>query len=203
MSQRADRGEPRDDLAAGETSQGKASQGKTPSQGTAGSQEALAEQALALRPQLLSVARRVLRHRDDAEGVVDECLARLLDPEVSRKVDRPGAWLHRSVLHLAIDRARAWVRHQEKIERVSRDRAESSVPVDEVERVERREAVWRHLLELPPRQQEVLILREMEGLSYPEIALRLAIDDSTARVHAHAGRRELRWKLAEWSEAED
>ena len=159
----------------------------------------LAREALQSRSTLVSVARRVLRNRDDAEGVVDECLSLLLDPEVATGVRKLGPWLHRTVLHRAIDRARAWIRQQERL-RAHPSAREPRSPADEVERAEKREAVWRHLLELPPRQREVLVLREMEGLSYAEVSERLEIDPATARVHAHAGRRELRRRLAEWSE---
>lgn len=158
---------------------------------------AIVLEAFAIRDRLVSVARRVLRHRGDADETVDECLARVAQPGVASEIDNVAAWLHRAVIRLAIDRARAWVREQRRL-RVHGLPAAALRPDDEFLRAELRERVWHALLDLPERQQEVLVLREMEGASYEEIGRLLGIDASTARVHAHHARDALRGRLAEW-----
>ena len=155
-----------------------------------------------LRPRLVSVARRVVRDRHEAEDVADEVIGRLLalgpDADELRNVD---AWLHRATLSLAIDRARSWVRRQKKLAELARREAASPAPPeDAVLGGERREAVWQALLDLPRRQQQVMVLREMEGLAYAEVAARLGLEESTTRAHAHAARETLRRKLRDWKE---
>ncbi len=154
--------------------------------------------ALGLRSKLASLARRVVRDPSEAEEVVDEALARLVQvAETDGLPDEIGGWLHRTSLRIAIDRARHWVRRQrpEWLYSVGQRPAVLS-PSEELERQEAREAVWHAILELPPRQREVIILHEMENLSYAEVGELLQIAESTARAHAHAAREELRRKLS-------
>ena len=158
------------------------------------------QEAVRLRPRLVSVARRVVRNAPEAEDAADEALARLVR---ERQGDNPPArvtpWLHRTVLRIAIDRARAWVRRQDARHEVGRHAQRPSPgPEEEAQRRELREAVWRCVLELPPRQRQVIVLHQMEGLPYGEVAELLDIAEATARAHAHAARETLRHKLASW-----
>ena len=102
-----------------------------------------------------------------------------------------------------IDRqhARAWLRRQrpEWLSEVARRRTPSLDPSELAERAELRDRIWVHLLELPERQREAVVLHEMEGLSYPEIADRWGTTASTVRAHAHAARQALQRKLREWT----
>lgn len=156
--------------------------------------------ALSLRPRLVATATRVLRHRDDAEAVVDECVDRLHQELLreDREVRDVAAWLQRSVLHKAIDGARAWLRRQQHLERYGEARRQTGRSDDALERAELQERVWRAILDLPRRQQEVVILRDMEGHSFREIGEALDIGEATARAHAYAAREELRRRLVTW-----
>ncbi|MEM7167064.1 MAG: RNA polymerase sigma factor [Planctomycetota bacterium] len=155
--------------------------------------------AVGLRPQLVATATRVLRHRDDAEGVVDAAIERLHAELTSDSagVRDVAAWLRRVVLHRAIDAARAWVRRQRHLQVYGAGTRDGSGD-DGADRQELHERVWRAILDLPRRQQEVVILRDMEGHSFREIGEALGIGEATARSHAHAAREELRQRLAAW-----
>ena len=151
----------------------------------------------ALGDRLRRVAQRVLRDPGDAEEVVQECLARFLEARRRGDIREPAAWLHRAVLNRAIDLARSHVRRTEHLRRYVREQRSRTPSAERaLEREELRELVWRHLLELPRRPQQVVILREMEGLSYGEIAALLEIGEATARAHGHEAREILRRKLA-------
>ena len=54
------------------------------------------------------------------------------------------------------------------------------------------------LLELPWRQRAVWLLREIEGLSYDEIADALHTTPSVVRGQLHRGRATLRVRMAQW-----
>ena len=158
------------------------------------------QEAVRMRPRLVSVARRVVRNSQEAEDAADEALARLVR---ERQGDNPpmrvAPWLHRTVLRIAIDRARAWVRRQEALQEVERHaRRPYPGPEEVARRRELREAVWGHVLGLPLRQREVIVLHQMEGLPYGEVGELLDIAEATARAHAHAARETLRHKLASW-----
>ncbi len=141
------------------------------------------------------MARRVVRDASEAEDVADEAIARLTtEIQAGNRIDNIPAWLSRTALRVAVDRARAWVRRN-RPEWLSIAASRASEVGKALERTEVQERVWRHLLELPARQREVLVLHQMEGLSYREIADLLDVSESTARVHGHAGREALRQKL--------
>ncbi len=152
---------------------------------------------LAHRPRLRSAVYRILRNRDEAEDVADEAIARLVRTRSGGEdiLDVP-AWLTRIGLNLAIERARQFVRRARKLADVEEMKRPSVTdPRVEVEKMEMREIMWRHILDLPVRKQQVLVLRDMESLSYREVSRLLGIQESTARAHAHSAREELRGKL--------
>ena len=163
---------------------------------------------MAVRERLVSVAFRVVRDDGDAADAADEAIARLA--EVMDRGERVEVepWLVRTALRLAIDRARAVARRARLARDVARRGAESSAgdgagamgedPAGALLRVEARERVWQELLELPEKRQRVVVLRDMEGLAFAEIARLLGIRESTARVHAMEGREELRRRLARY-----
>ena len=158
--------------------------------------------ALEHRPRLVSLARRVVRQSAEAEEIADEAMARLVSEHRGGTPPREAAaWLHRTVLRLAIDSARRNARRGRHLERISHEQSTVSPdPSESTERNELREAVWRGLLELPRRQQEVMILHELEGLGYAEVAKVVGIEESTARAHAYAAREALRRKLKGWGQ---
>ena len=61
--------------------------------------------------------------------------------------------------------------------------------------VEARERIWRAILDLPPRQRDALVLRQLEGLPAVEVAARLGVEEPTVRAHIHAAREALRARL--------
>ncbi len=163
------------------------------------------EIALAARPELVSIARRVVRDHSEAEDVVDEAIARLAATiDDGGAIDSIVGWLHRAALRIAVDRARAWIRRQRETWRY--DVAQSSArrsavdPSAALDSVETRERLWCAILELPERQRDAVVLRQLEGLTYAAVADRLGIEEGTARGHVHAARASLRktlWDLTE------
>lgn len=155
--------------------------------------------AMSARPQLVSAARRVVRDRAEAEDVADEAIARLAGAiSAGERIDSVMAWLHRAALRIAVDRARAWVRRRrEPWQREASRRRAPPDPATALESTELRERLWHAILELPERQRDALVLRQMEGVGYDEVASRLGVTVSTARGHVHAARAALRRLLWE------
>ncbi|MEQ8762386.1 MAG: sigma-70 family RNA polymerase sigma factor [Planctomycetota bacterium] len=158
---------------------------------------AWAKLALEARPALVGLARRLVRDTGEAADLADEAIARLTgELDRGKTVDEPGAWLRRTVLRLSIDRARRSER-EARLEPRRRKHAPRS-PDQLAERRELSEWIRERVLALPTRQRDVVILRDLEGCSYDEIARTLDIQPSTARAHAHAGRETLRQELERW-----
>ena len=62
---------------------------------------------------------------------------------------------------------------------------------------ERRHLVLEAIASLPPDFREVVVLRDVEGLSYEELAAMLEIPVGTVRSRIHRARGELKSRLAD------
>jgi len=70
-------------------------------------------------------------------------------------------------------------------------------------RSELREAVRRAIRDLPPRYREILTLRELEGLSYNEVATVLRISVGTVESRLHRARAKLKSRLERYVRRHD
>jgi len=144
------------------------------------------------------LAYRLTGNRPDAEDLTQEVFVR-----VFRALDRyrPGTfegWLHRITTNLFLDgaRRRARIRFEalpEDAERVpGRERSPEQVYVDE----NLDDDVQHALAALPPDFRAAVVLCDIEGLSYEEIAATLGVKLGTVRSRIHRGRSQLRETLA-------
>jgi len=106
------------------------------------------------------------------------------------------SWIYRIAANLAIDGLR---RHRPEAPLPDWDAGEATGPEpaderggtdpeQEVRRAEVRQAVWRTLHNLPEGYRQILLLRELEGLSYQEIADILGISLDNVKVTLHRAR---------------
>ena len=70
-------------------------------------------------------------------------------------------------------------------------------PQEELERRELHRAVQQALDRLTPEHREVLLLRQMQGLSYQEIGAALSLEEGTVKSRLSRAKRQLRTILAE------
>jgi len=117
-------------------------------------------------------------------------------------------WIYRIALHEAANRRRWWFRHKaqeiqmepaepgqcESAEERLVDRGES--PFEKFAHTEVRAAVEQALQQVPEPYRTALILRDLEEMSYEEIAEVLAISLGTVKSRITRGRDALRRKLA-------
>ena len=68
-------------------------------------------------------------------------------------------------------------------------------PAGELERSEREAALHRAIAELAEERRIVVVLRDVEGLSYEEIAGALGLELGTVRSRLHRARMDLKEKL--------
>ena len=145
-----------------------------------------------------SYARSILRDPEDAKDVAQECLVSLWrHRERVEPGDRCRSWLLRSAHNLCIDRlrrrssrpeiARDEALHDPKDGQPGPERLASSAEVGG--RLERA------LLGLDRRDRAIVLLREVEGLAYDEIALLLGLKMGTLKATLHRAREKLRHAL--------
>jgi len=151
-------------------------------------------------------AYRVVRDQQAAEEVLQEALIKAY-----RALPRFEArssfytWLYRITVNLALDRRRRSKREQtvEWDDAIAHEVdpralvAASNDPEVETRRHEVRNLVSEGIQTLPDGQREVLLLREVEGLSYEEIAESMGISKGTVMSRLHYARKKMIVFLAE------
>ena len=145
------------------------------------------------------LAYRLTGNRPDAEDLTQEVFVR-----VFRSLDTytPGTfegWLHRITTNLFLDQARR--RQRIRFDALSDERADrltSASPAPEIAYHDQRfdDDVERALATLPPDFRAAVVLCDVEGLTYEEIAEILGAKLGTVRSRIHRGRAMLRSALA-------
>jgi RNA polymerase sigma-70 factor (ECF subfamily) len=159
------------------------------------------------------LALRVMRDEEQARDVVQDAFLKAY-----RSLDRFEGrssfytWFYRVVMNLCIDVKRRqppgrMVEWDEAhaleapvgtgLDAVDSARQRASGPVGELERAELRETIRRAIEELPDDARQTLLLREVDGLSYSEIAKSLGVPKGTVMSRLHHARRRLRTLLTE------
>ena len=149
---------------------------------------------------VLTLAVYLLENRQEAEDVAQEVLIRLWKRGDEVSPGRMGAWLVRVTRNACIDRLRrrrtqAGRRH-ESSDLVQAELTEHRPGPEALARASQLGRRIRSALdELSEPYRSVVILREIQGLSYQEIADALEMTVSNVRVTLHRGRRRLREEL--------
>lgn len=158
-------------------------------------------------PRAVRVAFGLLDSRADAEDVVQEAFARVHRRLASFQGNSGFyTWLYRIVVNLSIDKLRHYKR--QRWFGVADERLLDQAPplwhgVDgrdprlSVERRELGERLQRALAQLPEIHRAVLLLRELEGMSYDEIARALGVKKGTVMSRLFHARRAMQRELSE------
>jgi RNA polymerase sigma-70 factor (ECF subfamily) len=145
------------------------------------------------------LAYRLTGNRHDAEDLTQEVFVRVFR---SLHTYTPGTfegWLHRITTNLFLDQARRKSRIRfDALPDDADNRLPGRVPAPEASYVDMRfdGDVERALSELPPDFRAAVVLCDVEGLSYEEIADVLGVKMGTVRSRIHRGRNLLRKALA-------
>ncbi|WP_215224228.1 RNA polymerase sigma factor [Echinicola shivajiensis] len=143
-----------------------------------------------LRGKLYRMAYLWLKDRAEAEDVVQEALEKAWANRAAlQKMDNSVGWMVRVVKNQSLQRLRErqkWVvvDNQEDIVDVLLESPEELSPAVKM--------VFRFLKELPEKQKEVFQLREVEGLTYEEIAEYMEISVEQVKVSLFRARKKLR-----------
>ncbi len=145
------------------------------------------------------LAYRLTGNRHDAEDLTQEVFVRVFR---SLQSYRPGTfegWLHRITTNLFLDQARRKQRIRfDALPDDAADRLPGLLPTPDVGYDEQRfdSDVELALADLPPDFRVAVVLCDIEGLSYEEIAETLNVKIGTVRSRIHRGRSLLRKALA-------
>lgn len=146
------------------------------------------------------LAFRLTGNKADAEDLTQEVFVRVFRSLASYTPGTFEGWLHRITTNLFLDQ----VRRRRRIRMDSLGESADLLPAtEELASPERR---FEHLnldvdvdvalRELRPEYRAAVVLCDIEGLSYEEIAVTLGIKTGTVRSRIHRGRAQLRASLA-------
>ena len=157
------------------------------------------EQFLAERAdRLLRTAVLLTGSREAGQDLLQTALERLLRHWRTLSGD-PEGYLRRTLYNLAADGFRRQGRLQRKLLLL---RTDTRPPPDVTAQVDLRDALVRMLVQLPPRQRAVLVLRYWEQLSEAETAAVLGWPEGTVKSAASRGLRRLRELAEGWQPTE-
>jgi RNA polymerase sigma-70 factor (ECF subfamily) len=164
----------------------------------------------------LRVAYGLLHNNDDAQDVTQDAFARVHTRLASFEgTSAFYTWLYRIVVNLSIDaiRRRRRERRVDLEDEEMRDtmrsgedlwpRYDDTHPGESAERQELQHQLRRAFKDLPEIHQAVILLRELEGMSYEEIAATLKIKKGTVMSRLFHARRSMQVSFAKAAQVED
>ncbi len=175
-----------------------------------GSAESLETLFREYAPKVYGLARRCGLDATEAEDGVQEVFLK-----VQRRIDtfrgeaRLSTWLYQVALRTLLDHRRRVVRNRRDghFPTLAEGRAENEIPANglgpaaEASRQERKTLVRDCLDRLPQKYREVLTLRELEGLSYRDIARILDTAQGTVESRIFRARQRLAQELSKMEES--
>ncbi|MEX0962430.1 MAG: RNA polymerase sigma factor [Pseudohongiellaceae bacterium] len=156
---------------------------------------ALYQQAIDLyRQRVFSFAHYSLRVREDAEDVTQEVFIKLWQNWQKIDHEKLGAWLMRVAHNSVIDHVRKQRGQQDNLDKFAE--VEEQVGEDFDESGRDQDSFKRHLQSaikaLDDPFRSIVIMRDIQGLSYEEIQGSLDLSTSQVKVYLHRARRKLR-----------
>src|SRR5689334_19679906 len=145
------------------------------------------------------LAYRLTGDRHDAEDLTQEVFVRVFRSLDSYTPGTFAGWLHRITTNLFLDQARRKQRIRfDALSEERADRLSSNQPTPDIAYTDQRfdDDVERALQALPPDFRAAVVLCDVEGLTYEEIAEILGAKLGTVRSRIHRGRAMLREALA-------
>ncbi|MDY6987793.1 MAG: sigma-70 family RNA polymerase sigma factor [Thermodesulfobacteriota bacterium] len=159
---------------------------------------------------LLRIAYGITLDREESLDIVQEVFIKVYkNIRAFREASRLSTWLHRITVNQCLNWRRRWKRrfrwhHGSIDEEGLADHPALGTSDDDPEILyqnrELRETLWTTLRELPEEARAVFVLRELEGLSYDEIAKVLNIKKGTVSSRLFHARKSLRQGLKPYLE---
>ena len=164
----------------------------------AGDPDAFEELVRAYQHRVFGVAVRMLGDRAEAEEIAQEVFLRVhRSVGEFRGESKLSTWLYAITSRLCLNRLASSDRRQRRadpdaLHDVPSSTADASA---ELERGELETALRDAIAALPEERRIVVVLRDVEGLSYEEIASALELELGTVRSRLHRARTDLKSKL--------
>ena len=155
---------------------------------------------LPMKDRLFRLAYGIVRDREEAEDILQDMLLKMWSRKEDWKdIGNLEAYCFRAIKNMALDRlATMAIRKTDAIEREREDFyfVDNQSPHREMVMKEQSLLIERCLRELPENQQLSFRLREIEGMSYREIADTLSISEDLVKISLFRARKKMKELLA-------
>lgn len=143
-----------------------------------------------------TMAYRLTGDDEEARDLAQDVLIRLHRGLARYREGNFEGWLYRTTVNAFRDRLRRRKRLREDVLPAEPSWMRTGGVVEEaVQQQELHDEVQRALVKLPPEYREAVVLRDLQGRSYDEIAEILGVPSGTVRSRIHRGREALRQLL--------
>ena len=154
---------------------------------------------LPLKDKIFRLSLRITLDRTEAEDITQETLVRVWQARDQwHQVTNMEAYCLTIAHRMALDHVRRRQMQTEKesdIVQYQQHAHTTTLPDEQLDLRQRIEAI-RHLMDqLPEVQRTILQLRDMEGLSYDEIALITQLSETQVKVYLHRARKKIKDSL--------
>lgn len=152
---------------------------------------------LPLKNKLYRFALNIVKDDDLAKDVVQECLIKVWEKRAEvASVQNIEAWCMQITRNKALDKLRSkHIKRTDQFEVELDTRKERDTPDIVTERSQLLDRIQDLIDDLPQRQKEVMLLRDIEGYSYKEIADNLDIDINLVKTNLFRARRKIKDSL--------
>lgn len=155
-------------------------------------------QIFPIRHKLFRFALRITGNSHEAEDVVQEVMEKVwkTSPEQSENVQNWEAWCMTLTRNRSLDKTRSQsLRRTAPIDGVGERTSEHTSPAQAAENNDLIGQVKAMMQELPEKQRLVMHLRDIEELSYEEIAETLSITLEQVKINLHRARKVIRERM--------
>lgn len=159
---------------------------------------------------VFSIAYGITLDREESLDIVQEVFLKVYQNiHTFREESRLSTWLHRITVNLCLNWKKRWKRrfrwHHQPLERDEsgndlKSGTEAHYPDALYEKKEFEKIFWDRLNELPEKTRAVFVLKEVEGLSYDEIAKTLGVRTGTVSSRLFYARKRLKKSLKQYLE---
>jgi RNA polymerase sigma-70 factor (ECF subfamily) len=156
------------------------------------------EQIFPIRHKLYRFALRITGNSHEAEDVVQEVMEKVWKsaPEHSETVLNWEAWCMTLTRNRSLDKTRSQnLRRTASLDGIIEQKTDSASPAQMAENKDLAARVKQMMQELPEKQKLVMHLRDIEELSYDEIAETLSISLEQVKVNLHRARKAIRDRM--------
>ena len=149
---------------------------------------------LPLKDRLFRVAWCILRSKEEAEDIVQDVMLKVWRDEKG-KVENLAAYCYTMARNLTLNRLVLKDNRSKELEGAYEQEVQEQ-PLENIIRTEKMKLLYRMIDGLPGLQRDVVQLRDMEGLSYRDIAKTLQVTEEQVKVNLFRARKKIKtWIL--------